>query len=1048
MKGFDNQTLARSRYALTSSRCALAMALLVLCSPSKADEYADLDTLASGYYEQQQWDEAAKCWEKLLEQFPDDPRSADAAFFRAEALLQLGQLQAARDQFLSHHARWPEHSRASYVTFRLGETAYLLGQSDQARTTLQEFVARNPEDPLIHFAWTYLGDLALAAQDWTTSRSAFEKGLQASPSGALADRCRYGLAQSLEALARSSNATSDALTTETLLDEAARFYEFVAFQSSSDLYDESLLSLALLRLTSGQTDQANAALDRLLDPSLAAPLAPRGWYLRGRIQAETGQTDDAIASFRLGLSLVSPTDRVSRSGLAFELANRLSAQASQTQAACPTEAIELWTGVADEEPATEFASDAALRLIELAFESKDWPTVETRCQVILDRDPKFNAYWIVLEYLSRSLIEQQQFTTSAETLARWLPKNSSGQLDWQQLPDEQLSLAYLYGLSQLRAGQAKGSIDVLEFVLESSTGDSLQAGTLLSLVSAYDQLSTHDDSNDALLVTHARRYLELYPDAVEAAAIRSALCQALSRQQHWNEADVALREYLDRNPDHALVGSTIAAMSHEAREHSSESWATRWMEQFAEHAAPGSNRWSGYLQVAEREQRSGRSEEAAKWWRRLLQEAPEDPTAIQAAMQLGKHFEQRRDLSEAARVYRDAWQAAKANPSIEASATDSLVIALASLSLEEPRLPAATALVEELRAIAMDSDRPLADQALYQLAWIERAAGNERASAASLERLVQEFPDSSLRQDAAYRLAEQALRARDASAARSWLAQLRLSQNNSPNASSELNERIDLLEIQLLAAETQWSTLEEHSQRFARERSGSPWASLARFWAAEAAYRRDERAASTERFSELWKTEQDQQASWLPMVPLRLGQLAAAQSNWDEAMAWGELVRERFPEFRQQYEVDYLLGRCWGARGEFSAARQEYEKVIRSLHAGQSETAAMAQWMIGETYFHQQNYGEAITAYQRVKTLYPFPQWQAAALLQAAKCYELKNEPRQAITLYAQLLREHASSPYSQEASARLQKLDPSSSSQSSSTASDLDTESSRRRIP
>ena len=214
MKGFDHQTPARSRYARTSLRCALALALVVLCAPSKADEYADLDTLASGYYEQLQWDEAAKCWEKLLEQFPDDPRSADAAFFRAEALLQLGQLQAARDQFLSHQACWPEHSRASYVTFRLGETAYLLGQSDQAQTTLQEFVARNPEDPLIHFAWTYLGDLALAAQDWTTARSAFEKGLQASPSGALADRCRYGLAQSLEALARSSNTDIDTLTAE------------------------------------------------------------------------------------------------------------------------------------------------------------------------------------------------------------------------------------------------------------------------------------------------------------------------------------------------------------------------------------------------------------------------------------------------------------------------------------------------------------------------------------------------------------------------------------------------------------------------------------------------------------------------------------------------------------------------------------------------------------------------------------------------------------------------------------------------------------------
>ena len=34
-----------------------------------------------------------------------------------------------------------------------------------------------------------------------------------------------------------------------------------------------------------------------------------------------------------------------------------------------------------------------------------------------------------------------------------------------------------------------------------------------------------------------------------------------------------------------------------------------------------------------------------------------------------------------------------------------------------------------------------------------------------------------------------------------------------------------------------------------------------------------------------------------------------------------------------------------------------------------TETAAMAQWMIGETFFHQNNYDEALRAYSRVEIL-------------------------------------------------------------------------------
>jgi TolA-binding protein len=156
------------------------------------------------------------------------------------------------------------------------------------------------------------------------------------------------------------------------------------------------------------------------------------------------------------------------------------------------------------------------------------------------------------------------------------------------------------------------------------------------------------------------------------------------------------------------------------------------------------------------------------------------------------------------------------------------------------------------------------------------------------------------------------------------------------------------------------------------------------------------------------------------MVPLRQAQVLAHEKKWSEAYDLAAGIAQRWPGFRQQYEADYLLGRCLMAQARFNEARQAFDRVLRSADGGQSETAAMAQWMIGETHFHQKSYGEAIKAYYRVERLFAYPRWQAAALLQSGKCRELRGEFPEAVKLYAQLLKDYPDTPFSEEASQRL----------------------------
>jgi TolA-binding protein len=77
--------------------------------------------------------------------------------------------------------------------------------------------------------------------------------------------------------------------------------------------------------------------------------------------------------------------------------------------------------------------------------------------------------------------------------------------------------------------------------------------------------------------------------------------------------------------------------------------------------------------------------------------------------------------------------------------------------------------------------------------------------------------------------------------------------------------------------------------------------------------------------------------------------------------------------------------------------------VVRSAAGSKTETAAMAQCLIGDSYLAQDNAATALREYLRVETVYPFPHWQATALLQAAKCQEQLGHSREAADLYARV---------------------------------------------
>ena len=156
------------------------------------------------------------------------------------------------------------------------------------------------------------------------------------------------------------------------------------------------------------------------------------------------------------------------------------------------------------------------------------------------------------------------------------------------------------------------------------------------------------------------------------------------------------------------------------------------------------------------------------------------------------------------------------------------------------------------------------------------------------------------------------------------------------------------------------------------------------------------------------------------MVPLRRGQVLWQQKKPTEAYAVAAKIREDYPNFQQQYEVDYLIGRCLVSRADLQGAREAFQRVIRSPSGDKTETEAIAHWMIGETYFLQKNYEAAMREYLKVEILYAYPIWQGLALLQAGKCRELLGELKEAHKLYSRLLKNYPDTPSAEKARGRL----------------------------
>jgi TolA-binding protein len=642
-------------------------------------------------------------------------------------------------------------------------------------------------------------------------------------------------------------------------------------------------------------------------------------------------------------------------------------------------------------PDSPFADDAAVGKLQILYRQEHHAAV------------KVQAAQFQIQFADSPLRRQMQRIAGRSLLA--LGEYGPAVDVFRQLADSQQPSpdTYLLAVAHLGAEQPEAALSVLEGLASEDAENGLQDSLHVARASALMSLQRHAEAIEPLSA-----YLTSQPDGRDAADCRSHLAIALATTGRWETARAVYAEYATKHPDHPALLATTHFLAQAALAAGDRAVARDLFSVLVQEGNPEQYVAKGLSGLARSGVEPGGPDSPDESFERLRRLQPEGPLVPQVAIERARRLQQAGHDDAALAAYRVVIE--------EHPASDQMPFALwetAGIRLQQKQLQEAASLLERL--VREHPTLDFLDAVLYRWAWVLVDLHQPDEANAVFTRLYLEHPQSTYWADTTYRLAERAAENGDRQRAGRLAAQIVARQPTSDVAAHSL-----YLLGQLAARAEDWQQVSPPLTRLCDEHPESDLCLSAAYWLAEAAYQMGRLEEAGRRFGELDQTLKQHEVRWLPMVHLRQAQVLAQQKQWQKAHDHASEIGRRFPNFEKQYEVDYLLGRCLASQARFRDARDAYLRVVHSPRGRPTETAAMAQWMVGETYFHQHNYHEAIRAYARVEILWEYPQWTAAALLQIGKCHELLGQWHEAVARYTELTTKYADTDFATEGERRL----------------------------
>lgn len=898
---------------------------------------------------------------RLQKEFPDSEFIDRSLFYRGEAAF--GMDDSARAvKFYNQLLALPKASQSPFrcdALYARGVALESLGRAQDALASFDQLLSACADNDLVTDVHLRRGDLSILAKSYDDAIASFEAAIESSD--AAEDRSYAIYRQGFAEFAAGRPAKA-AKRYERLLDEYpdSRYAAKATLAAGQSAYRGGEVDAASQRfaevLEQGNRAAATEAAHWLARIGLTTERPLKEIETMIRAQVDRGVEGDFELELKLDLAEIVSMDasRIEESLKLFESVYRQSPQAptapralynaafSAFQGNKLAQALSLSKAFAKAFPDHALANDVAFIAAEASWGSGNQAAAAKQFASLAIVDPKQNpqhAQWVLraLEALTATDQLDAAIQLYDEQVSR-LPSNPQGEA------------GLLIGNAALSAGEHKTAIRL--FSRSADQKPSWPRADEARLMSGQAHLVA---GNENRAVQIWNRLIKSAPQSRMASQAQYKLASVATANGNHEQAARYYQQILSANNDPGLIP-------------------------YAQYS-----RGYGLLQMA-------RDDQAVEVLTQLREDYPQHSVSQDALLSLGIAFRNLEKYKEAQRWLTEFLETQPAGIG--------LGHALYELALVDQAEKRPLKAAESLRRLIKEVPRyPDMDKVLYELGWSVQEAGKDDEAVEHFANLIDRYPNTSLAAEASYFVGQ-----RDYRAGRFQNAANRFEIAAKSSDSDELAEkalyRLGWSHFKAGQWEPASRAFSDQYQRYPDGRLafdaitmvGETHFKTGDYAGALGSYEQS-RALIRKNQEDGRKLRDASESQIRELALLHGGQAAAQLERYEEAVAWYDELRSRFPSTAYLPQLFYETGSAHQQLGDHEAALKFFSEVADNYR---NEVAARARFMMGEIYFGDRKFDKAIPEFQRLMFGYGADQaptsvkdWQAKAGFEAGRCSEL-----------------------------------------------------------
>lgn len=921
----------------------------------------------------------------------------------------------------------PQHELADDAVALLCEALYGQGKYAEAIDLCRQFAKTWPENPLRERVEFVRALSAMAGRDYADAGERLETWLTTYPKSAPATHAAL-LAGQCHLHSRS-------------LDAAAKRFREVLDAPTSPHMPEALLGLATVQYQKDAKAESATLLETLASKYADHVAAPTGQLLRARVLIDADQLERALALLEPLAAKDGPQ----------------SLEAGYRAAKCLLRLNKPADAAARLAVLAERSADSALApeiRYDLAMARLKTGEVEAVLRDLAAFQTAFPKHELAPEtlYLTASALHQTRKYDESKTACAEFVRQYAGH-------ERLAAVLFLAAENEFLTGRYAEALAAYERFAQAFPVDPIASRAELRIGLALHRLERFDDAEPSLA-----RVVKANKPEPATLPVWLALADIYFQRSDWKQAEPLLREYLAA----FAVSAGAAPPSTPASSAADDAWlklglcrlrqgdaegALTAFDALLEKHAHTSHRLQATFERGQALVALKKEDLAKQAFEQVLAEGPDSRFALYANQHLAALAARGQDFKAAAQRYRlvvDAQPGTAAAADAQLRRGEALqatqdydgaeesfraYLAFDRASAEAPRAAAQLAIALSrqdrhadalgiIEEAGLNGDRaaklePALVSALRQeQAWCLRKV-NKPEEAATVYAALLQSPGGERNAAALLELAELEAAAEKTAAAVELLRKLRaLVLQESSAATPEIVElalyRLGVCEFKLQRFAEAAAALEELIQKF----PNSKLTASAGYFCGEAHFRTNAHDKAAVHLARVTESHSADPAAGPSL--LRLGEALAILQRWPRSERCFAEYLEKFADSDNWFQARFGMGWARENQSRYDEAIDAYREIV-ARHQG--PTAARAQFQIGECLLAKKQYEEAARELLKVDILYAYPEWSAAALYEAGRCFELLGKPVEARAQFEAVQSKYKESKWGPLAAQRLEAL-------------------------